>query len=55
MIKIIEFLFRVAVLATFGTVVVLGLIICAALLWKSKYMELANDVKNILIYGEKRH
>jgi len=54
MIKIIEFVFRMLVLATFGTVAVFGLIFCALLLWKGRYMDLAGECKDLLMYGKKQ-
>lgn len=54
MIKVIEFVFRMLVLATFGTVAVFGLIFCALLLWKGRYMDLADECTDLLMYGKKQ-
>ena len=54
MIKVIEFVFRMLVLATFGTVAVFGLIFCALLLWKGRYIDLADECTDLLMYGKKQ-
>jgi len=54
MIKLIEFVFRMLVLATLGNIIILGLILCSLLLWKSRYMDLAHECKDLLLYGNKK-
>lgn len=55
MIKVIEFVFRMLVMITFGTVIMFGLILCALLLWKGQYMDIADEVKDLLMYGKKQN
>lgn len=55
MIKVIEFVFRMLVLATFGTIAVFSLWLCSLLLWQSKYLHLASECNDLLVYGKKQN
>lgn len=54
MIKIIEFLFRMLVLCTFGLMALIGLIFCYLMLWKGRYIEMADEMTDLLVYGKKK-
>jgi hypothetical protein len=46
MIKIIDFLFRVIMTITFGTLACLGCVLLALYMWDGRFLTLASDIQD---------
>lgn len=54
MIKIIELAFRILVFFSLGTIIIIGLIFCALLFWESRYLDLADECKDLIFFDKKQ-